>query len=161
MPTPDGTAPVQARFRELAAARLPSLVTPGLERLLARLDAAGVPYAAVTNAPRANAELMLDAIGRRHAFSPLVIGDECTAANHYGNCTANSQCVNSFGSYACVCNPGYEGDGKNSTCTRCVSAGTSKSLVFDGFNDHLRWDDVNTSLAFSVLLQVSTLSAKL
>lgn len=69
----------EARFRELAAESLPSLATPGLEDLLNRLEAAGVRCAAVTNAPRANAELMLGAIGRLGWFKPLIIGDECTA----------------------------------------------------------------------------------
>lgn len=69
----------EARFRELAAERLPSLATPGLDATLTRLEAAGVKCAAVTNAPRANAELMLSAIGRLGWFEPLIIGDECSA----------------------------------------------------------------------------------
>lgn len=69
----------EARFRELAAERLPSLATPGLDATLQRLEAAGVKCAAVTNAPRANAELMLGAIGRLGWFEPLIIGDECSA----------------------------------------------------------------------------------
>ena len=69
----------EARFRELAAESLPLLATPGLEQLLDRLEAAGVRCAAVTNAPRANAELMLGAIGRLGWFQPLIIGDECSA----------------------------------------------------------------------------------
>ncbi|EOD39073.1 hypothetical protein EMIHUDRAFT_56982, partial [Emiliania huxleyi CCMP1516] len=46
----------------------------------------GVRCAAVTNAPRANAELMLGAIGAVAGkeslsfFSPLIIGDECSHA---------------------------------------------------------------------------------
>ena len=77
----------EARFREMAAAQLPALMTPGLRELLAQLDAAGVRCAAVTNAPRANAELMISAIGsvagRTNAlefFEPLIIGDECVHA---------------------------------------------------------------------------------
>ena len=69
----------EAKFRELAASKLPSLVTPGLAQLLKRLRDHGVRCAAVTNAPRANAELMLGAIGRLDCFEPLIIGDECTA----------------------------------------------------------------------------------
>ena len=70
----------ERRFRELAAERLPSLATAGLAKLLDYLDGAGVRCAAVTNAPRANAELMLGAIDRLDWFAPLVIGDECTRA---------------------------------------------------------------------------------
>ena len=76
----------EARFRERAASQLASLTTPGLQELCARLSAAGVRCAAVTNAPRANAELMLHSLGTiagvpaiEH-FSPLVIGDECVHA---------------------------------------------------------------------------------
>jgi beta-phosphoglucomutase-like phosphatase (HAD superfamily) len=36
----------------------------------------GLPYAAVTNAPRANADLILDAIGIRERFDVIVLGDE-------------------------------------------------------------------------------------
>ena len=76
----------EQRFRDLAAAKLPSLTTPGLAALCERLERAGTRQAAVTNAPRANAELMLAAIGRLDAFdrglgkSCLIIGDECERA---------------------------------------------------------------------------------
>ena len=70
----------EARFRELAAARLSELRTRGLDALLAWLDERQIPAAAVTNAPRANAELMLNAIGRLSWFKTLVIGDECEHA---------------------------------------------------------------------------------
>ena len=70
----------EARFRELAAERLFDLRTSGLDTLLAWLDERDIPAAAVTNAPRANAELMLNAIGRLSWFKTLVIGDECAHA---------------------------------------------------------------------------------
>jgi len=76
----------EQRFRDLAASQLPSLVTPGLHRLCGELTAAGVRVAAVTNAPRANAELMLGAAGTVAGkppldfFTPLIIGDECSQA---------------------------------------------------------------------------------
>lgn len=43
-------------------------------------DERGLRKAAVTNAPRANAEQMLSAIDRLQWFDTLVIGDECSAA---------------------------------------------------------------------------------
>jgi HAD superfamily hydrolase (TIGR01509 family) len=49
---------------------------PGLMALLDRADAAGVPMAAVTNAPRPNAEMMLDALGITQRFRRIVISDE-------------------------------------------------------------------------------------
>ncbi|KAL1495109.1 hypothetical protein AB1Y20_016977 [Prymnesium parvum] len=70
----------ERRFRALAECRLSSLITPGLEALLEWISAAGVASAAVTNAPRANAELMLRAIGRLEWFDALVIGEECEHA---------------------------------------------------------------------------------
>lgn len=50
--------------------------TPGLLPLLAWADRHGVKTAIVTNAPRANAELMLAGLGLRGRFPVLVIGDE-------------------------------------------------------------------------------------
>ena len=67
-------------FRDLAASQLSKLTTPGLEQLIDWIERTGVRTAAVTNAPRPNAELMLRSIGRLEWFETLVIGDECTAA---------------------------------------------------------------------------------
>ncbi|MBJ3784919.1 HAD family hydrolase [Devosia sediminis] len=64
----------EAKFRELAAAGIEPV--PGLFDLLDWADAHEVPMVAVTNAPRPNAELLLDAIGVRARFRHLVIGDE-------------------------------------------------------------------------------------
>lgn len=66
----------EATFRELAQAGVHPL--GGLLDLLDRCDVAGLPYAAVTNAPRANAELILDATGIRERFRTIVLGDELT-----------------------------------------------------------------------------------
>ncbi|WP_119422493.1 HAD family hydrolase [Desertibaculum subflavum] len=49
---------------------------PGLARLLDWAEARDLPTAVVTNAPRANAELMLAALGLCDRFDTLVIGDE-------------------------------------------------------------------------------------
>ncbi len=62
----------EAVFRELA--RTAIHVVPGLFALLDLADAAGLPMAAVTNAPRANADLILDGLGIRHRFKAVVIG---------------------------------------------------------------------------------------
>jgi HAD superfamily hydrolase (TIGR01509 family) len=64
----------EAIFRDLAKGGVPP--SPGLMALLDRADRAGVPYAAVTNAPRLNAEMMLSGLGVAHRFKALVIGDE-------------------------------------------------------------------------------------
>jgi phosphoglycolate phosphatase len=64
----------EAVFRALAAEKIQPL--PGLMSLLDLADRANVPMAAITNAPRANAEMMLSGLGIAHRFRALVIGDE-------------------------------------------------------------------------------------
>lgn len=64
----------EATFRELAKTSIHAV--PGLFALLDLADAAGLPMAAVTNAPRANADLILDGLGIRHRFKAVVIGEE-------------------------------------------------------------------------------------
>ena len=39
--------------------------------------------------------------------------DECT--NGDSDCDTNARCTNTVGSYTCVCNSAYEGDGFNCT----------------------------------------------
>jgi HAD superfamily hydrolase (TIGR01509 family) len=64
----------EAAFRNLVAGKIKPL--PGLMRLLARADQAGVPMVAVTNAPRLNAEMLLAGLGITNRFKTVVIGDE-------------------------------------------------------------------------------------
>lgn len=64
----------EAMFRELARTQIHAV--PGLFELLDLADAAGLPMAAVTNAPRANADLILNGLGIRDRFRALVIGEE-------------------------------------------------------------------------------------
>eukprot|EP01035_Chromulina_nebulosa_P039824 gene39824-53855_t len=64
----------EAVFRDLAVTQIRPL--PGLMALLDMADRAGVPMAAVTNAPRLNAEMMLTGLGIADRFAVLVIGDE-------------------------------------------------------------------------------------
>ncbi|MBU1336795.1 MAG: HAD-IA family hydrolase [Alphaproteobacteria bacterium] len=61
-------------FRDLARSAIHAV--PGLFALMDMADGAGLPMAAVTNAPRANADLILDGLGIRHRFRALVIGEE-------------------------------------------------------------------------------------
>lgn len=63
----------EARYRSLVTDVSPA---EGLMELLDWADAASIPYAVVTNAPRANAELVLEALGIRSRFKALVAGDE-------------------------------------------------------------------------------------
>ena len=63
----------EAAFRGLVTQLEP---TPGLPELLDWADRLGLPKAVVTNAPRANAVLMLRGLGLVDRFPVLVIGEE-------------------------------------------------------------------------------------
>jgi len=65
----------EAIFRERMGSSYPAM--PGAGDLLARARDAGWHTAVVTNAPRANAEAMLGAIGMAEAFELVVVGEEC------------------------------------------------------------------------------------
>ena len=48
-----------------------------------------------------------------HCYYCIIDIDECESGLH--GCVENlAKCVNTVGSYICVCNPGYRGDGKTS-----------------------------------------------
>jgi phosphoglycolate phosphatase len=64
----------ESLFRELARTEIHAV--PGLFELLDLADANTLPMAAVTNAPRANADLILNGLGIRDRFRALVIGEE-------------------------------------------------------------------------------------
>ncbi len=75
-PDPEGLGvEKEARFRDRLPRPYPAM--PGLFALLERAQAEGWALAVVTNAPRLNAEAMLEAIGLRDAFQTIVCGDEC------------------------------------------------------------------------------------
>ena len=63
----------EARYRSLVTDVSPA---EGLMDLLDWADAHAIPYAVVTNAPRANAELVLEALKVRSRFKAVVAGDE-------------------------------------------------------------------------------------
>lgn len=67
----------EARFRDMADTLTPQ---PGLMALIAAADAQGIPRAVVTNAPRDNAELMLDAIGLAAGWAAIVLAEELPRA---------------------------------------------------------------------------------
>ena len=64
----------EAAFRKLIAGKIRPL--PGVMTLLDHADRAGIPMAAVTNAPRLNAEMLLSGLGIMHRFRAVIIGDE-------------------------------------------------------------------------------------
>lgn len=61
-------------FRNLARTEIHAV--PGLFDLLDLAESNGLPMAAVTNAPRANAELILGGLDITHRFGAIVIGEE-------------------------------------------------------------------------------------
>ncbi len=64
----------EALFRDVAQTELHAV--RGLFELLDLADGWDVPMAAVTNAPRPNADLILNGLGIAHRFKAIVIGDE-------------------------------------------------------------------------------------
>ena len=71
----------EARFREVAAATMVKKTTAGLPRLIDFIQAKQMQACAVTNAPRVNAEAILEGIGFADFFGErLIIGDECERA---------------------------------------------------------------------------------
>lgn len=71
----------EARFRQLASSSTSPV--PGLPRVCSWLSSLGLRAAAVTNAPRANAEQLLKALGLDEFFQELVIGSECSRAKPF------------------------------------------------------------------------------
>ena len=67
----------EAQFRKVAAASMHDRKMPGLDRFRDWIDEHELRKAAVTNAPRLNAEAILSGIGYDTWFDALVIGDEC------------------------------------------------------------------------------------
>lgn len=65
----------EAEYRRRLPRPYPAM--PGAVDLVRRAKAEGWPRAVVTNAMRANADAMLDAIGLSDAFDVVVIGEEC------------------------------------------------------------------------------------
>ncbi|CAN6300073.1 unnamed protein product [Urochloa humidicola] len=71
----------EATFRKLAPGQLKAV--DGLHDLCKWIEGCNLKRAAVTNAPRANAELMLSLLGLTDFFPVLVIGSECDRAKPF------------------------------------------------------------------------------
>ncbi|KAJ4836390.1 hypothetical protein Tsubulata_021512 [Turnera subulata] len=68
----------EAMFRKLASEQLKPL--NGLYKVKKWIEDHGLKRAAVTNAPRENAELMISRLGLSDFFDTLILGDECEHA---------------------------------------------------------------------------------
>lgn len=68
----------EAMFRKLASGQLTAV--SGLYKLKKWIEDRGLKRAAVTNAPRPNAELMISSLGLSDFFQAVVIGGECEHA---------------------------------------------------------------------------------
>ncbi|KAF9626409.1 hypothetical protein IFM89_033228 [Coptis chinensis] len=71
----------EAMFRRLAAEKIKPV--NGLHKLCKWIEERGYKRAAVTNAPRPNAELMISNLGLSDFFQALVIGGECERAKPF------------------------------------------------------------------------------
>lgn len=65
----------EARFRNIAAQQLKPV--EGLDALCHWIEKRGLKRAAVTNAPRANAELIISLLGLSGFFEVVIVGGEC------------------------------------------------------------------------------------
>ncbi|XP_051119193.1 haloacid dehalogenase-like hydrolase domain-containing protein Sgpp [Andrographis paniculata] len=68
----------EAMFRRIAKDKLEPI--KGLRKLTAWIENHGLKRAAVSNAPRPNAELMLSVLGLSDFFHAVILGSECTRA---------------------------------------------------------------------------------
>ena len=76
LPDPKGLSDAkEAEFRNRLPQPYPAM--PGVVDLVRQAQDIGWALAVVTNAQRANAEAMLNAIGVRDAFDVIIIGEEC------------------------------------------------------------------------------------
>ncbi|KAI4315167.1 hypothetical protein L6164_028008 [Bauhinia variegata] len=71
----------EAMFRRLASEQLKPL--NGLDKVRKWIEDRGLKRAAVTNAPRPNAELMIKILGLSDFFDAVIIGGECEHAKPY------------------------------------------------------------------------------
>ncbi|KAJ6808445.1 haloacid dehalogenase-like hydrolase domain-containing protein Sgpp [Iris pallida] len=71
----------ETMFRRLASEQLTAV--PGLHKLCKWVEDRGLKRAAVTNAPRPNAELMISKLGLKDFFHLLVVGSECKRAKPF------------------------------------------------------------------------------
>ncbi|XWS62088.1 hypothetical protein CRYUN_Cryun07bG0181200 [Craigia yunnanensis] len=71
----------EAMFRRLASENLPP--TKGLYKLTKWIEDLGLKRAAVSNAPRPNAELMISKLGLKDFFDAVIIGSDCERAKPY------------------------------------------------------------------------------
>ncbi|OAY75195.1 Haloacid dehalogenase-like hydrolase domain-containing protein Sgpp [Ananas comosus] len=71
----------EAMFRRLASEQLKAV--DGLRKLCKWIEERGLKRAAVTNTPRANAELMISILGLTDFFQFLVVGSECERAKPF------------------------------------------------------------------------------
>ncbi|XP_028108436.1 haloacid dehalogenase-like hydrolase domain-containing protein Sgpp isoform X3 [Camellia sinensis] len=71
----------EAMFRRLAAEQLEPV--NGLNKLLKWIEGRGLQRAAVTNAPRPNAELLLSMLGLADFFKTVVLASECDRVKHF------------------------------------------------------------------------------
>ncbi|CAN1256953.1 Haloacid dehalogenase-like hydrolase domain-containing protein Sgpp, partial [Linum perenne] len=68
----------EALFRKMAAEHIPAV--EGLYKVTKWIEERGLKRAAVTNAPKANADLMISKLGLTDFFQAVILGDDCEHA---------------------------------------------------------------------------------
>ena len=71
----------------------------------------------VFNSPKAHSSCLLFKCSLIFSSSDV---DECVTNMH--NCDDNAMCINTVGSFHCMCNMGYSGVGTEGNCTSKISA---------------------------------------
>ncbi|KAK6262760.1 hypothetical protein QUC31_008576 [Theobroma cacao] len=71
----------EAMFRRLASENLPPI--KGLYKLTKWIEERGLKRAAVTNAPKQNAEMMISKLGLKDFFDVVILGSDCERAKPY------------------------------------------------------------------------------
>lgn len=71
----------EAMYRRMAPEKLQAV--DGLHKLCKWIERRGIKRAAVTNAPRANAQLMISLLGLTDFFQLIVVGSECDRPKPY------------------------------------------------------------------------------
>lgn len=146
----------EARFRRLAPEQLK--VMPGLHKLCKWIEDHGLKCAAVSNAPRVNAELMISILGLTDFFKVIVIGPECERAKPFPDPYLRAlKVLNASPEHTVVFEDSVDGI-KAGVAAGLLVVGVAArnpeqplidagaSLLIKNFEDPKLWSDIETSL---------------
>ncbi len=154
----------EARFREIAVDLKPMA---GLMEMLAWMETEGLKKAVVTNAPRENAEFMLEVLQLTERFEFVVLGEEMIAGKpdpapyQYAldrfQIQASEAIVfeDSPSGIRSGVAAGIETIGVASTHEPAVLKAIGASLVIDDFNDLPMWAKIKSLLATEAVIEMT------